>query len=189
MSEFLFRLHILWASFCSRTHIFGLPSKGISRRAYFFVYAAHLLRRSSACYCPSNRTEHLLIYRIQSHTNPKRRKGFLKQAGPKSSKEELPERRKGAKRAAECCLKVPTHIWEQDAGSPSLFTCFLFLFFLPSFWGWNIILFHIIRLTVVGPPEDIIGRHIIVIRQFQKMNHRNRLKPTLVAGIHCLANP
>ena len=86
-----------------------------------------------ALYRHSPRTALLLIYRIQSHTHPKRRKFCLKHAGRKSVKEELPERRKGPKRAAECRLKVPTHVWEQDAGSPSLSTCFLFLFFLPSF--------------------------------------------------------
>ena len=69
---------------------------------------------------PSTRAEHLLIHRIQSHTNPKRRKGFLKQAGQKSFKEELPKQRKGPKRAVKCRLKVPTNIWEQDAGSSSL---------------------------------------------------------------------
>ena len=74
----------------------------------------------SARYLPSNRAELLLIYRIQSHTNPKRRKIFLKQAGQKSVKEELPKQRKGPKRAVEWRLKVPTHIWEQDAGSSSL---------------------------------------------------------------------
>ena len=73
-----------------------------------------------ACHCSSNRAEHLLIHRIQSHTNPKRRKGFLKQAGQKSSQEELPKQRKGPKRAVEYQLKVQTHIWEQDAGSSSL---------------------------------------------------------------------
>jgi len=64
----------------------------------------------------------LLIYRIQSHTHPKRRKVCLKHAGHKSVKEELPERRKGPKRAAECRLKVPTHVWELEAVSSSLTT-------------------------------------------------------------------
>lgn len=68
------------------------------------------------------RTTLLLIYRIQSHTHPKRRKFCLKHAGRKSVKEELPERRKGPKRAIECRLKVPTHVWEQDVGSSSLST-------------------------------------------------------------------
>ena len=40
----------------------------------------------------------------------------MKHAGRKSAKEELPERRKGQKRAAECRLKVPTHVWEHEAG-------------------------------------------------------------------------
>ncbi len=73
---------------------------------------APLLCGNLPCHCPSNRAEHLLIHRIQSHTNPKRRKGFLKQAGPKSSKEELPKQRKAPKRAVECRLKVQTHIWD-----------------------------------------------------------------------------
>ena len=68
---------------------------------------------------PSNRAEHLLIHRIQSHTNPKRRKVFLKQAGQKSVKEELPEQRKGPKRAIEFRLKVQTHIWVQETGRSS----------------------------------------------------------------------
>ena len=37
----------------------------------------------------------------------------MKHAGHKSVKEELPERRKGPKRAAECRLKVPTHVWDR----------------------------------------------------------------------------
>ena len=93
------------------------------RQGLFFVYAAHFLRPlcgDSACLFCSPRTEHLLIYRIQSHTHPKRRKFCLKHAGQKSVKDKLPEQRKGPKRAAECCLKVPTHVWEQDAGSSSL---------------------------------------------------------------------
>ena len=92
-------------------------------RKLFFVYAAHFLRPlcgDPALYCRSPWTALLLIYRIQSHTHPKRRKFCLKQAGRKSVKEELPERRKGPKRATECRLKVPTHVWEQDAGSSSL---------------------------------------------------------------------
>ena len=88
-------------------------------RALFFVYATQFLRPSSEVIVlsspPLNRAEHLLIHRIQSHTNPKRRKGFLKQAGQKSVKEELPKQRKGPKRAVEYRLKVTTHIWEQDA--------------------------------------------------------------------------
>ena len=89
----------------------------------FFVYAAHFLRPlcgDSACLYCSPRTEHLLIYRIQSHTHPKRRKFCLKHAGQKSVKDKLPEQRKGPKRAVECWLKVQTHVWEQDAGSSSL---------------------------------------------------------------------
>ena len=73
-------------------------------------------------YRRSPRTALLLIYRIQSHTHPKRRKFCLKHAGRKSVKEELPERRKGPKRAAECRLKVPTHVWELEAASSSLAT-------------------------------------------------------------------
>ena len=113
----------LWASYCGCIYIFHLLRKGVPRQGLFFVYAAHFLRPlcgDSACLFCSPRTEHLLIYRIQSHTHPKRRKFCLKHAGQKSIKEELPEQRKGPKRAAECRLKVPTHVWEQDAGSSSL---------------------------------------------------------------------
>ena len=107
----------------ANTH-FSVSKRAISCRGVFLCF----MRRNScapplgdpACHRPSNRSEHLLIHRIQSHTNPKRRKGFLKQAGQKSSKEELPKQRKGPKRAVEYRLKVPTHIWEQDAGSSSL---------------------------------------------------------------------
>ena len=77
--------------------------------------SAPLCRGDWPVISPSTQAEHLLIYRIQSHTNPKRRKDFLKQAGQKSSKEELAEQRKASKRAIKCRLKVPTHIWEQGA--------------------------------------------------------------------------
>ncbi len=89
------------------------------RGALFFVYAAQFLRPSSEVTVlsspPLNRTESLLIYRIQSHIHPKRRKFYLKHAGQKSVKEELLEQRKGPKRAVECRLKVQTHVWDQDA--------------------------------------------------------------------------
>ena len=79
------------------------------------AFSAPLLHDNLACHCPSNRAEHLLIHRIRSHINPKRRKVFLKQTGQKSVKEELPEQRKEPKRAIEFQLKVPTYFWEQDA--------------------------------------------------------------------------
>lgn len=89
------------------------------RGALFFVYAAQFLRPSSEVTVlsspPLNRTESLLIYRIQSHIHPKRRKFYLKHAGQKSVKEELPKQRKGPKRAVEYRLKVQTHVWDQDA--------------------------------------------------------------------------
>lgn len=75
-----------------------------------------------ARYLPSNRAELLLIYRIPSHTNPKRRDFPLKQPGQKSTKEEGPEQRKGPKRVAECRLKASTHIWEHDVGCSSHLT-------------------------------------------------------------------
>lgn len=59
------------------------------------------------------RTTLLLIYRIQSHTHPKRRKFCLEHAGQKSVKDKLPEQRKGSKRAIECRLKVQTHVWDR----------------------------------------------------------------------------
>lgn len=77
--------------------------------------SAPLCRGDWPVISPSTRAEHLLIHRIQSHTNPKRRKGFLKQAGQKSVKEELPKHRKGPKRTEECRLKVKTHIWDHGA--------------------------------------------------------------------------
>ena len=40
----------------------------------------------------------------------------MKHAGQKSVKEELPEQRKGPKRAVECRLKVQTHVWEDTPG-------------------------------------------------------------------------
>ena len=86
------------------------------RQGLFFVYAAHFLRPlcgDSACLFCSPRTEHLLIYRIQSHTHPKRRKFCLKHAGQKSVKDKLPEQRKEPKRAVECWLKVQTHVWDR----------------------------------------------------------------------------
>ena len=79
-----------------------------------------------ALYRRSPRTELLLIYRIQSHTHPKRRKFCLKHAGQKSVKDKLPEQRKGPKRAVECRLKVQTHVWEQEAASSSLATPTIF---------------------------------------------------------------
>ena len=51
----------------------------------------------------------------------------MKHVGQKSVKEELPERRKGPKRAAECRLKVPTHVWEQDAAGSNPVTRTTFL--------------------------------------------------------------
>ena len=68
---------------------------------------------------PSNRTESLLAYTIQSHTNPKRRKGFMKQAGHRVIKR-IAERRKKPKRTVKCRLKVQKHSWEQDTGNSSL---------------------------------------------------------------------
>lgn len=94
----------------------ALSIGGRRRKRLFFVYAAHFLRPlcgGLARHHRSPRTALLLIYRIQSHTHPKRRKFCLKHAGQKSAKEELPERRKGPKRAAECRLKVPTHVWDR----------------------------------------------------------------------------
>ena len=95
----------------------------------FFCLYFLFMRRSFCASTPrrlarhrcSNRAEHLLIHRIQSHTNPKRRKVFLKQAGQKSSKEELPKQRKGPKRTGKCRLKVQTHIWENTPGPPHNF--------------------------------------------------------------------
>ena len=94
------------------------------RKRLFFVYAAHFLRPlccDLAHYRRSPRTALLLIYIIQSHTHPKRRKFCLKHAGQKSVKKELPERRKEPKRAVECWLKVQTHVWENPPRPPHNF--------------------------------------------------------------------
>lgn len=86
------------------------------------AFSAPFLCGDPARYPRSNRAEYLLIYRIPSHTNPKRRDFSLKQPGQKSAKEEGPEQRKGPKRAVNGSLKVQTHIWEQDAGCSSHLT-------------------------------------------------------------------
>ena len=90
------------------------------------AFPGPLLCSDLARQCHPNWTEHLLIHRIQSHTNPKRRKVSLKQAGQKSVKEKLTKQRKSSKRAIECRLKVQTHIWVQDAWSSSLPTRIIF---------------------------------------------------------------
>ena len=83
------------------------------------AFPASPLCAGLTCHRRSPRTELLLIYRIQSHTHPKRRKFCLKHAGQKSVKEELPEQRKGPKRAVECWLKVQTHVWDHEAAGSS----------------------------------------------------------------------
>ena len=89
-------------------------------------YAAQFLRLCSEVIGlsspPLNRAEHLLIHRIQSHTNPKRRKNSLKQAGQKSFKEELAEHRKALNRVQKLYLKGRTYFWELEAVSSSLTT-------------------------------------------------------------------
>ena len=85
------------------------------------VSASLLCGDPARCF-PSARTELLLIYRIQSHTNPKRRDFPLKHTGQKSVKEELPKQRKEPKRSIKCRLKVTTRIWEHDVGCSSHLT-------------------------------------------------------------------
>ena len=92
---------------------------------YFFVYAAQFLRLcseviglSSPPIKPGGTS-----FNTQNpipHKSQKDERGFLKQAGQKSSKEELPKQRKGPKRAVEYRLKVTTHIWELDVVRSSL---------------------------------------------------------------------
>ena len=84
--------------------------------------SAPLLCGDPARYPRSNRAEYLLIHRIPSHTNPKRRDFSLKHAGQKSTKEDGAGERKGPKRAVECRLKASTHIWEHDVGCSSHLT-------------------------------------------------------------------
>ena len=86
------------------------------------AFSAPLLCGDPARYPRSNRAEYLLIYRIPSHTNPKRRDFSLKHTGQKSSKEKLLEQGKASKRAVECRLKASTHIWEHDVGCSSHLT-------------------------------------------------------------------
>ena len=120
-------------------------------------------RRRLACHHPSNRAEHLLIYRNPSHTNPKRRKGFLKQAGQKSVKEELPKQRKGPKRAEKCRLKVPTHIWEQDAGSSSLPT--------RTKWTRVGVLNSFLRLS--NTPTLVLWEKVLIFQAFSFLMHNS----------------
>ena len=42
--------------------------------------------------------------------------------------------------------------------------------------------------AVVCPSQDIIRGHLIVVCQLQQMDHRDGLKPTLIAGINGLAD-
>ena len=84
--------------------------------------SASLLCGDPARCLPSARAELLLIYRIQSHTNPKRRDFSLKHAGQKSTKEDGAGERKGPKRSIKCRLKASTHIWEHDVGCSSHLT-------------------------------------------------------------------
>ena len=104
------------------TH-FQFPSEPYHAGAYFFVLcgavSAPLFWGDWPVIAPSNRAEHLLIHRIQSHTNPKSWKGFLKQAGQKSVKEELPKQRKGPKRAVKCRLKVPMGARYESSSLPT----------------------------------------------------------------------
>ena len=113
------------------------------------------------------RTTLLLIYRIQSHTHPKRRKFCLKHAGRKSVKEELPERRKGPKRAIECRLKVPTHVWELEAASSSLAT-------------------RTMRSVLIGseyPTKDT--PHFLLSKLGQRRFHRTAADPGCTGALPC----
>ena len=116
---FFFSAHFM-SELLDQIHIFSFRASHIIPERISLFYAAQFLR-----YCfkviglsspPSNRAEHLLIHRIQSRTNSKRRKGFLKQAWQKSVEEELAEQRKGPKRAVKCRLKVQPHILRNRYG-------------------------------------------------------------------------
>lgn len=61
----------------------------------------------------------------------------MKHAGQKSVKEELPEQRKGPKRAVECRLKVQTHVWEQDAAGSNPVTRTIFIGKTATFGGFS----------------------------------------------------
>ena len=110
MSEFFLRLHIFWANFRLFNHIFRTQETGMPRRGLFPCLCGAVSELLSAAknarHQSQSRSEALLIYRISSHTNPKRRKRCLKQTGRKSSKEEPQECRKAPKRAQQGFLKV-----------------------------------------------------------------------------------
>lgn len=82
------------------------------------IFCAILSDKTDCCQVQT-RTEHLLIYRIPSHTNPKRRKFCMKRTGQKSFKEELLEVYKATNRAEKLCLKVKTYFWVQEARGSS----------------------------------------------------------------------
>ena len=91
----------------------------------FFVYAAQFLEALSSETGPlSSLSPGGTSFNIQNPIPYKSQKTgfFLKHAGQKSTKEELPEQRKASKRAVECQLKVQTHIWEHDVGCSSHLT-------------------------------------------------------------------
>ena len=93
--------------------------------ALFFVYAAQFLEALSSETGPlSSLSPGGTSFNIQNPIPYKSQKTgfFLKHAGQKSTKEELPEQRKASKRAVECQLKVQTHIWEHDVGCSSHLT-------------------------------------------------------------------
>ena len=78
------------------------------------------------------RSEYLLIYRLQSHNNPKRRKYSLKGTGQQSFKEQLPDQRKASKRMQDVQLNIPTYVWDHQVGgsSPSTRTKRVFISFV-----------------------------------------------------------
>ena len=87
--------------------------------AYFIVYATQFLSCSPGQKHPllrQLRSEYLLIYRLQSHNNPKRRKEYLKGTGQQSFKEQVQDQRKASKSAKNVFLNIRTYFWEQDAG-------------------------------------------------------------------------
>ena len=91
----------------------------------FFVYAAQFLEALSSETGPlSSLSPGGTSFNIQNPIPYKSQKTgfFLKHAGQKSTKEELPEQRKASKRAVECQLKASTHIWEHDVGCSSHLT-------------------------------------------------------------------
>ena len=126
-------LHKKWASFflactfservlATLTQFPFIERMGDVNPAYFIVYAAQFLSCSPGQKQPllrQLRSEYLLIYRLQSHNNPKWRKWYLKQTGQQSFKEQVPNQRKALNSPQDVPLNIPTYVWDHQVGGSS----------------------------------------------------------------------